>query len=122
MNRDEKIDAIVEARIESIFSCDVQAWVENVIRYGAAYEGLETMTDDEVDGQYKEYCQEEEEESVPSRRCTECSKPMSEGFMVDNGYQYFCSEDCLTKHYTLEEWDAMYADGSTDSFWTEWED
>lgn len=41
------------------------------------------------------------------RRCTECSKPMKEGYLVGQGAQYYCSDECLHKHYTLQEWNRL---------------
>lgn len=56
------------------------------------------------------------------RKCSECGKTMSEGYCIDNGLEYYCSDDCLHKHYTDEEYKEMYDDGNGDSYWTEWED
>lgn len=52
--------------------------------------------------------------------CDECKTPMNEGYVVFGGEQYYCTEECLHKHYTKEEWDELYEDGG-DSYWTEWE-
>ena len=54
------------------------------------------------------------------RHCSECGAVMYEGFMVDGGLEYYCSKECLHKHYTDEEWDEMYGDGDTDNCWTQW--
>jgi hypothetical protein len=51
------------------------------------------------------------------RVCSECGKPMWEGFYDDN---YYCSEKCLHKHYTPEEWIEAYDDGEGEAYWTEW--
>jgi hypothetical protein len=56
-----------------------------------------------------------------TRSCDECNKDMTEGYVIDGGAEYYCSEVCLHKHYTPEEWAEMYDDGNTDSYWTEWE-
>jgi len=56
------------------------------------------------------------------RTCDACGKPMNEGYCVDNGGEYFCSEECLHTVYTAEEWETMYDDGDGDSYWTTWED
>lgn len=56
------------------------------------------------------------------RYCSECGKPMKEGYVVENGLEYYCSDKCLYKHYTLEEWQEMYDDGNTDNYWTDWYD
>ena len=55
------------------------------------------------------------------RTCSECSKQMSEGYCIDNGYEYYCSDECLHKRYTEEEYLDMYDSGEGDSYWTTWE-
>lgn len=54
------------------------------------------------------------------RHCDECGEIMYEGFCVEGGASYYCSEGCLHKHFTPEEWDEMYDDGNGDSYWTQW--
>lgn len=55
------------------------------------------------------------------RRCSECGEKMREGYVIENGLEYYCSDECLHKHYTEEEWNEMYSDDG-DSYWTEWEE
>lgn len=57
-----------------------------------------------------------------ARKCDECNKGMNSGFVIDGGSEYFCSDECLHKHYTEAEWKLMYGEGETESYWTEWED
>lgn len=59
---------------------------------------------------------------INSRKCSGCGKEMNEGYCIDNGLEYYCSDECLHKHYTEEEYEEMYDDGNGDSYWTEWED
>ena len=47
---------------------------------------------------------------------------MTEGFCIENGLEYYCSDECLHKHYTEDEYLEMYDDGNGDSYYTEWED
>lgn len=56
------------------------------------------------------------------RLCHECGKPMTSGFCIGGGAKYFCSEPCLHRNYTPEEWTGMYDDGRSDCYWTEWEE
>jgi hypothetical protein len=63
----------------------------------------------------------EQDEDLDIRTCTECGKEMNKGYCIDNGREYYCTPECLHKHYTLEEWEELYEDGG-DSYWTEWED
>jgi hypothetical protein len=57
-----------------------------------------------------------------ARKCDECKKLMNEGFVFDAGCEYYCSEECLHKHFTAKEWAELYDDGNGDSYWTTWED
>ena len=56
------------------------------------------------------------------RVCSECGKPMTEGFCIEDGAEYYCLEDCLHKHLTEEEYDNLYDDGRGNSYWTSWLD
>ena len=53
-------------------------------------------------------------------KCDECGSGMNEGYCVFGGHYYYCSDECLHKHYTEEEWLDLYDDDG-DSYWTEWE-
>ncbi len=57
----------------------------------------------------------------PQRTCDHCGATMAEGYCVDSGCEYYCSDACLHKHYTPDEWQKIYRDGDGDSYWTEWE-
>ena len=56
------------------------------------------------------------------RSCNHCRKVMTEGYVIEGGLSYYCSKPCLLKHCTEAEWEELYGDGETDSYWTEWED
>jgi len=43
------------------------------------------------------------------------------GFVIDSGAEYYCSEKCLSFHYSAEEWDAMFLSDEHDAYWTDWE-
>lgn len=53
------------------------------------------------------------------RRCDICGKVMNEGFLIDDN-EYFCSEECLHKKYSEEEYLEMYKNDV--AYWTEWEE
>ena len=55
------------------------------------------------------------------RKCNICGKPMKSGYVIENGLEYYCSDECLHKVYSEEEWNEMYSDDG-DSYWTEWEE
>lgn len=56
------------------------------------------------------------------RICSECKEKMFEGYCIEAGLEYYCSDECLHKHYTEEEYLEMYAEGNGDSYYTEWEE
>ena len=56
------------------------------------------------------------------RVCSECGKPMYEGYCIENGAEYYCSDECLHKNMTEEEYERLYDDGRGDSYWTSWLD
>ncbi len=60
-------------------------------------------------------------EEKETRTCSECHKEMTQGYCIENGEEYYCSDECLHKHYTQEEYLEMYDNGNGDSYWTEWE-
>ncbi len=53
------------------------------------------------------------------RICEECGNPMIEGYLVD-GCSTYCSDECLHKHYSEEEFNALYNEGDGDTYWTTW--
>lgn len=52
--------------------------------------------------------------------CSECGKVHDEGFCVNGGDEYYCSEECLHKHYSKEEWEEMYEEDEYNNYWTQW--
>ena len=44
---------------------------------------------------------------------------MQQGYCVDAGYRYYCSDDCLHHDFTDEEWNEEY-DNNDQSYWTTW--
>lgn len=61
-------------------------------------------------------------EEKEARICSECHKPMNQGYCIENGEEYYCSDECLHKYYTDEEYNQLYDNGNGDSYYTEWED
>jgi hypothetical protein len=47
---------------------------------------------------------------------------MDDGYTVNEGEEYYCSNECLHKYYTEDEWADMHDNGDGDSYWTEWDD
>ena len=56
------------------------------------------------------------------RICSICGKAMLEGYCCDNGYRYYCSDECLHHDFTDEEWEDVCDNGFGDSYWTDWYD
>lgn len=54
------------------------------------------------------------------RTCDICGKPMLDGFCIRDGMEYFCSDECLRKVYTEEEYQELY--DSDQAYWTTWYD
>lgn len=57
-----------------------------------------------------------------ARQCTECRKGMNEGYVIEGGDEYYCSDPCLHKHVTPEEFLELYGEGDTQTYYTEWDD
>ena len=52
------------------------------------------------------------------RVCTCCRELMPDGYVINDGEEYFCSDDCLHSTYTHEEYMEMYF--NDDAYWTQW--
>ena len=65
---------------------------------------------------------EQDQGEEETRTCSECHKKMTEGYCIENGMAYYCSDECLHKNMTQEEYLELYDDGNGDSYYTEWED
>lgn len=55
-----------------------------------------------------------------ARKCSECNNVFNEGYCLGDGEEYYCSENCLHKHYTKKEFKVLYDEGQ--GYWTAWED
>lgn len=56
-----------------------------------------------------------------ARKCDWCNEGMNEGYMIHGGIEHYCSDECLFKNYSLDDWNDMYNDGDGDSCYTDWE-
>ncbi|PGK15267.1 hypothetical protein CN895_07920 [Bacillus cereus] len=52
------------------------------------------------------------------RICTHCNEIMFEGYCIDEGCHYFCSDECLHTKYTPEEYQKAYEEDW--AYWTDW--
>lgn len=55
MNREDMIDAIVKAYMDSIMCVNLEDWIENILRHGRRDKGFEYMTDEELKHEYDEW-------------------------------------------------------------------
>jgi hypothetical protein len=56
------------------------------------------------------------------RQCSECGDGMNEGYCIEGGLAYYCTDECLEKNMTREDFLNLYDDGEGDSYYTEWEE
>lgn len=52
------------------------------------------------------------------RVCTNCGKRMTSGYVIADGLEYFCDDECLAGWYSKEEYLELYEDG--EAYWTDW--
>lgn len=52
------------------------------------------------------------------RHCTECGAAMREGYVIDDGAEYYCTDVCLHENYLSFEWEEMYENEV--GYWTTW--
>jgi len=78
---------------------------------------LATMTPQEIFDKYVR----DGEADIEVRVCTYCGKWMLEGYCIEGGAAYYCSDECMHDDGMCEaEYLRLYADGEGDSFYTEW--
>lgn len=108
---DEAIDKHVALSMASIKNAgaEIKTAVENFIVY--EYAG-EEYVDEVVIYDEKGY-----QRTEMARFCSECGELMLDGYVVYDGEEYYCSDECLHKHYTDEEWREMYE--SDDGYYTQ---
>lgn len=56
-----------------------------------------------------------------ARICCSCNRGMNEGYVIESGIEYYCSDECLQRHYSPQQWAEMYTEDG-DSYYTEWDD
>lgn len=56
------------------------------------------------------------------RVCSECWKPMYEGYCIEDGAEYYCSDECLHKNLSDKQYEKLYDEGRGNSYWTSWLD
>lgn len=61
----------------------------------------------------------EEADEISVRRCDVCGRFMAEGYVINDGEEYFCSDGCRRKRMPDEEYGKLYDEGC--AYYTEWE-
>ena len=56
------------------------------------------------------------------RVCSQCGKPMYEGYCIEDGAEYYCSDDCLHQNLSEHQYQKLYDEGRGNSYWTSWLD
>ena len=56
------------------------------------------------------------------RVCSECGKPMYEGYCIEDGFAYYCTDDCLHVNMTDKQFEKLYNEGRGNSYYTSWLD
>ena len=56
------------------------------------------------------------------RVCSECGKPMYEGYCIEDGAEYYCSDNCLHQNLSEHQYQKLYDEGRGNSYWTSWID
>lgn len=52
------------------------------------------------------------------RECTNCGARMFAGYVIDDGEEYFCDDECLRAWYSEEEYDELCQEDR--AYWTTW--
>ena len=52
------------------------------------------------------------------RECSVCHEPMQTGYCIDDGEEYFCSDDCLHSCYSAKEYEELCEQDR--GYWTDW--
>lgn len=54
------------------------------------------------------------------RICNTCGQPMLEGYVIDDGMEYYCCDDCLHGVYSAEEYEELCMNDC--AYWTQWDE
>lgn len=56
------------------------------------------------------------------RQCSNCENLMTEGFCFEAEALQYCSEKCMTKVISWEDYLKLHDNGNGNAYWTVWED
>ncbi len=92
------------------FDCNITHCPDRCYGYGR--DKMHKECDKYVDKKYE--CIYEKNENLI--RCVKCYKSIKEGYSMDNGSYHYCSERCLYKDISEEEYLELHKKGY--AFWT----
>jgi hypothetical protein len=46
---------------------------------------------------------------------------MNEGYVIEGGCSYYCSIQCLNQDMSDLEYNELYNNGNSETYWTEWD-
>lgn len=73
----------------------------------------------ELEAEYKK-AHEEGTDDDSYRICSACDGVMVEGYLIEDGLEYYCSDECLKTEMTMEEYLELYNGGHGNSYFTNW--
>ena len=54
------------------------------------------------------------------RKCDICGETMNSGYVINDGEEYYCSDDCLHGAFSEEEYEELFQEDC--AYWTEWDE
>lgn len=57
---------------------------------------------------------------IEARVCSICNKIIINGFIIEDGYEYACTRECLAQLMPLEEFDKISSDPDSSTYETDW--
>jgi hypothetical protein len=56
-----------------------------------------------------------------ARQCSCCKKGMNDGYVINGGEEYYCTNECLHTKYNSFDIEFMdMGEDNSDNYWTEW--
>lgn len=114
-----KIELILSRLTTAVKGTDKELYnIGELYEFASCYCGAcnENTSEDVIAEYFVDYWRDA---SKTCRRCSECGKLMREGYCVDMGKAYYCSQECLHIHFTDEEWENECRHNDQ-SYYTEW--
>ena len=61
-----------------------------------------------------------EEVGIAARSCSKCDKIILQGYCIEGGFEYACSDECLYNLISKEEFEELISDNNSETYYTEW--